>query len=330
MTTHRAFVGMLTGGLLAGPLGGEAQQVAKVPRIGYVSTNLAASPQLPEAFRQGLRDLGYVEGKTIEVEFRSADGKLERFPALVSELIGLKVNIIVAANTQAALAAKQATKTIPIVFAGPFDPVTSGLVTNLAQPGGNVTGLSASVGAELIGKNLELLKQAVPGVARVAALWHRDYPARTQNAILGEADAAARPLGLRLQFVEAGDPESFDRAFLDMARKRAEALTVLTSVLIVSSRRRLVDLAARHRLPAVYPMRLFVDEGGLMSYGPLWADIYRRAATHVDKILKGAKPGDLPVEQPTKFELIINLKTAKALGLSIPQSLLLRADEVIE
>jgi putative ABC transport system substrate-binding protein len=189
-----------------------------------------------------LRDLGYVEGKTIVVEFRSAEGKLERFPALVSELIALNVDVIVAANTQAALAAKQATQTIPIVFAGPFDPVTSGLVTNLAQPGGNVTGLSSSVGPELIGKNLELLKQAVPGVTRVAALWHRDYPERTQKAILGEAEAAARPLGVRLQFVEAGDPETFDRAFLEMARKRAEALTVLTSVLIVSSRRRLVDM----------------------------------------------------------------------------------------
>jgi putative tryptophan/tyrosine transport system substrate-binding protein len=330
VTTRRAFLGTLAGGLLAGPHGGAAQQLAKVPRIGYVSTNLAASPQLPEAFRQGLRDLGYVEGKTIVVEFRSAEGKLERFPALVSELIALNVDVIVAANTQAALAAKQATQTIPIVFAGPFDPVTSGLVTNLAQPGGNVTGLSASVGPELIGKNLELLKQAVPGVTRVAAFWHHDYPERTQKAILGEAEAAARPLGVRLQFVEAGDPETFDRAFLEMARKRVEALTVLTSVLIVSSRRRLVDLAARHRLPAVYPMRLFVDEGGLMSYGPLWADIYRRAATHVDKILKGAKPGELPVEQPTKFELVVNLKTAKALGLTIPQSLVQRADQIIE
>ena len=304
--------------------------MGKVPRIGYVSTNLAANPQLPEAFRQGLRDLGYVEGKTIVVEFRSAEGKLERFPALVTELIALKVDVIVAANTQAALAAKQATKTIPIVFAGPFDPVTSGLVADLAQPGGNVTGLSASAGPELIGKNLELVKQAVPGVTRVAALWHRDYPERTQKAILAEANAAARPLALRLQFVEAGDSKSFDKAFLEMARQRAEALTVLTSVLIVSSRSRVVDLAARHRLPAVYPIRLFVEEGGLMSYGPLWADIYRRAATHVDKILKGAKPGDLPVEQPTKFELVINLRTAKALGLTIPPSIIARADEVIE
>jgi ABC-type uncharacterized transport system substrate-binding protein len=330
VTDRRTFLGMLAGGLLSGPLDGKAQPVAKLPRIGYVSTNLAANPQLPEAFRQGLRELGYVEGKTIVVEFRSAEGKLERFPALVSELIAMKVDVIVAANTQAALAAKQATKTIPIVFAGPFDPITSGLVTNLAQPGGNVTGLSASVGPELIGKNLELLKQAMPGVIRIAALWHRDYPDRTQTAILGEAEAAARPLGVRLQLVEAGDPETFDRAFLDMVRMRAEALIVLTSVLIVSSRRRLVDLAARYRLPAGYPIRLFVDEGGLMSYGPLWADIYRRAATHVDKILKGTRPGDLPVEQPTKFELVINVKTAKTLGLTVPPSLLLQANEVIE
>jgi putative ABC transport system substrate-binding protein len=327
---RRAFISIVGGGIITGPFACGAQQAAKVPRIGYVSTDLATSPQLPAAFRQGLRDLGYVEGKTIVVEFRSAEGKLERFPVLVAELIALKVDVIVAANTQAALAAKQATNTIPIVFAGPFDPVTSGLVANLAQPGGNVTGLSAAVGPELIGKNLELLKLAVPGVTRVAALWHRDYPDRTQKVILREADAAARALGVRLQLVEARDPESFDRAFLEMARERAEALTVLTSVLIVSSRRHIVDLAAKHRFPAVYPMRLFVDEGGLMSYGPLWADIYRRAATHVDKILKGAKPGDLPVEQPTTFELVINLKTAKALGLTVPQSVLVRANELIQ
>ena len=282
------------------------------------------------AFRQSLRDLEYVEGRNVVIEFRSAEGKLDRFPALAAELVTLRVDVIVAANTGAALAAKQATKTIPIVFAGPADPITSGLVNSLARPGGNVTGLSSS-GPELVGKGLELLKQAVPGVNRVAALWHRDYPERTQRDILEQADVAARALGVHLQFVEArGGPENFDRAFSELTRARADALTVLTSVLFISERRRLVDLAARNRLPVVYPVRDFVDDGGLMSYGPHWADIYRRAATYVDKILKGAQPADLPVEQPTRFELVINLKTAKALGLTIPPSVLARADQVVE
>jgi putative tryptophan/tyrosine transport system substrate-binding protein len=325
-----AFTISLLLGALFSPIAAEAQQAAKIPRIGYVSTNLAVSPHLPDAFRQGLRDLGYVEGRNVVIEFRSAEGKLDRFPALAAELVTLRVDVIVAANTGAALAAKQATKTIPIVFAGPADPITSGLVNSLARPGGNVTGLSSS-GPELVGKGLELLKQAVPGVNRVAALWHRDYPERTQRDILEQADVAARALGVHLQFVEArGGPENFDRAFSELTRARADALTVLTSVLFISERRRLVDLAARNRLPVVYPVRDFVDDGGLMSYGPHWADIYRRAATYVDKILKGAQPADLPVEQPTRFELVINLKTAKALGLTIPPSVLARADQVVE
>ncbi len=317
--------------ILAAPVAAEAQQTAKVPRIGYVGTDLAASPQLVEAFRQGLRDLGYVEGKTIVIEYRSAEGRLERFPALAAELVALKVDVILAANTQAALAAKQATRTIPIIFAGPADPVSSGLVTSLARPGGNLTGLLSLPTPELLGKNLELLKQAVPEANRVAALWHRDYPEPTQKNIRGAADTGARALGLRLQFVEArGGPENFDAAFSEMAKSHAEAVIVLTSVMFTGLRQPVVDLAAKYRLPAVYPIRSFVDDGGLMSYGPLWADIYRRAATYVDKILKGARPADLPVEQPTKFELVINLKTAKALGLTIPPSVLARADQVIE
>jgi putative ABC transport system substrate-binding protein len=319
-----AFTISLLLGALFSPIAAEAQQAAKIPRIGYVSTNLAVSPHLPDAFRQGLRDLGYVEGRNVVIEFRSAEGKLDRFPALAAELVTLRVDVIVAANTGAALAAKQATKTIPIVFAGPADPITSGLVNSLARPGGNVTGLSSS-GPELVGKGLELLKQAVPGVNRVAALWHRDYPERTQRDILEQADVAARALGVHLQFVEArGGPENFDRAFSELTRARADALTVLTSVLFISERRRLVDLARRNRL------RDFVDDGGLMSYGPHWADIYRRAATYVDKILKGAQPADLPVEQPTKFELVINMKAARTLGLTIPPSVLSRADQIIE
>jgi len=236
----------------------------------------------------------------------------------------------VAASTAATLAARQATRTLPIVFAVAADPVTDGLVTSLARPGGNLTGLSLLF-PELVGKCLELLKQAVPGVTRVAVLWQPGgLGERTEKNMPQEADVAARALGVRLQFVEARGPENFDRAYSDMTRARAGALTVLTSAMFVNERRRLVDLAAKNRMPAVYPWREGVDAGGLMSYGPNLADNYRRAAGYVDKILKGAKPADLPVEQPTKFELVINLKTAKALGFTIPPSLLGRADEVIQ
>jgi ABC-type uncharacterized transport system substrate-binding protein len=315
---------------LFNPFAGEAQQAAKVAQIGYLTLNLAASPHMPEAFRQGLRDLGYIEGRNVVIEIRSAEGKLERLPALAAELVALRVDVILAAGTPHALAAKQATRTIPIVFAAGTDPVMDGLVTSLARPGGNVTGLS-SLGSELVAKRLELLKQAVPGVSRVAVLWHPGaLGERTEKDMLKEAEVAARALGVRLQFVEARGPADFDRAFSDMTRARVDALTLLTSTMFLSERRRLVALAAKHRLPAVYPWRDVVDAGGLMSYGPDLADLFRRAATYVDKILKGAKPGDLPVEQPTKFELVINLKTAKALGLTIPQSLLQRADEVIQ
>jgi ABC-type uncharacterized transport system substrate-binding protein len=328
---RRAFLTGL-GGVLAAPLADQAQQAGKVARIGLVSTDVIGNRHLIEAFRQGLRDLGYVEGRNLMIEYRSAEGKLDRFPALAIGLVALKVDVIVATNTQAALAARQATATIPIVFAGPADPVSSGLVTSLSRPGGNLTGLSSIPAPQLVGKPLELLTQAVPGRTRFAALWHRDYPEHTQQDILGAVEAAARALGVhRLQFVEAhGGPENFPRAFAEMIAARAEALTVLTSVLFISERRRLVDLAAKHRLPAVYVVRDFVDDGGLMSYGPLWIDLFRRAAIYVDKILKGMSPSELPVEQPTKFEFVINLKTAKALGLTLPPSLLARADQVIE
>ena len=333
MISRQALLATLGLGLFPAPLAAEAQTAAKVSRIGWVSTSLVASPHLPEAFRQGLRDLGYVEGKNVMIEWRSAEGKLDRFPALAADLVALNVDVIVAANTLAALAAKQATRTIPIVFAGPPDPVSSGLVTSLARPGGNLTGLSSLPTPELIGKCLELLKQAVPEANRIAALWHRDYPERARKEILGGADSAARALGVRLQFVEArGGPEHFDRAFSERTRARAEALTVLTSVRFMSERRRLVDLAARNRLPAVYPVRDFVDDGGLMSYGPLWADLYRRAATDLRRQDLERRPARRPARRAadTRFELIINLKTAKALRLTIPPSLLLRADEVIQ
>jgi putative ABC transport system substrate-binding protein len=327
---RRAFLTLVGGSILAAPLAVEAQQTGKAPRIGYLAGNLASGPQFPEAFRQGLRDLGYVEGRNVVIEYRDAEGKPERFPALAAELVALKVDVIVAGASPNALFAKQATKTIPIVFVASADPVTDGLVTSLARPGGNVTGLSTTAALEIVGKRLELLKQAIPGVTRVAVLWQPGGQGeRTNKDLLKGAEVAARALGVRLHVVEARGPEDFDRAFSDMTRARADALTVLGSGMFFSERRRLVDLAAKNRLPAVYGLREFVDAGGLVAYGPNVADLYRRAATYVDKILKGAKPTDLPVEQPTKFELVVNMKTAKALRLKIPQSVLTRADEVI-
>jgi len=269
-------------------------------------------------------------GRNVVVERRDAEGRIERLPALAAELVALKVDVILIGSTPLALAAKQATKTIPIVFITAGDPVASELVTSLARPGGNVTGL-ADLSRELVGKGLEQLKRAVPGVSRVAALWQPGvFGERTEQDVLKRTDVAARALGVRLQFAEARGPEDFDRAFSDMTSAHADALTVLGSTMFFNERRRLVDLAAKHRVPAVYPWREFVDAGGLMSYGPNGADLYRRAATYVDKILNGAKPGDLPVEQPTKFELVINLKTAKALGLEVPPLLIAQADELIE
>ncbi|HEV2053652.1 MAG TPA: ABC transporter substrate-binding protein [Methylomirabilota bacterium] len=327
---RRTFMAMLTGGIVVAPFAAEAQQAAKVPRIGWLAVNLAPNPHLREAFRQGLRDLGYVEGRNLVIEYRDAEGKLERLPALAAELVALKVDVIVAPNTVAALAATQATRTLPIVFASAGDPVTSGFVTSLARPGGNVTGL-AFLAPELVGKCLEHLKQAVPGVSRVAVLWQPGaFGERTEKDMLKEAEVAGRALEVQLQFVEARGPADVDRAFSDMTRARAGAMTVLPSAMLFGERRRLVDLAAKNRLPAVYPSRDSVDAGGLMAYGPDLADLYRRAATYVDRILKGTKPADLPVEQPTKFELVINLKAAKALGLTIPPSVLGRADEVIQ
>jgi putative ABC transport system substrate-binding protein len=327
---RREFLRTVSVSLLAAPPVAEAQQAAKVPRIGWLAVNLAAAPINLEPFRQGLRDLGYVEGRNLVIETRDAKGRLERLPALAAELVALKVDVIVVPGTPQALAAKKATRTIPIVFVGATDPVTDGLVASLARPGGNATG-SSNFAPELVGKRLELLTQAVPGISRVAVLWQPGaVPERAEKDMLKEAEVAARALGVRPQFVEARGPADVDRTFSDMTGARAGALTLLPSAMFVSERRRLVDLAAKNRLPAVYGSREFVDAGGLMSYGPNVADLNRRAATYVDKILKGAKPADLPVERPTKFEVVINLKTAKALGLKIPQSVLSRADHVIE
>jgi len=327
---HRRDFLVAAGTLLAAPLVAEAQQAANVTRIGYLSHNLAASSHLRDAFLQGLRELGYVEGRNVVIEYRYAEGKPERLPALAAELVALKVDVIVTVSNTTALAAKQATRTVPIVFTAVANPVAAGIVTSLARPGGNLTGL-ASLGSELVGKRLELLKQAVPVVDRVAVLWLPGaLGERTEKEMRTGADVASQALGVRLQFVEARGPADFDRAFSDMTSARADALTLLPSNMFLREHRRLVDLAAKNRLPAVYGSREFVDAGGLMSYGANQVDLYRSAATYVDKILKGAKPDDLPVEQSSKFELFINLKSANALGITIPKSMLARADEVMQ
>jgi putative ABC transport system substrate-binding protein len=329
---RRTFLGTVAGGLLAAPLAEGTQEANRIVRIGYLAFDLAAAnPLTREGFFDGLRDVGYVEGRNLLVEYRDAEGKTERFPALAAELVARKPDVIVTGGgTLAALAAKQATTTLPIVFTAVGDPVAEGLVASLARPGGNITGLSV-VSPELISKSLELLKQSLPGVSRVGLLFKPDaVPDRVAKDRLKAAHVTARTLGVRLQVVEARGPEDFDRAFSEMTRARAGAVTVQATPVFDSARQRLVDLAAKNRLPAVYSYRPYVDAGGLMSYGPDLVDLFRRAATYVDKILKGAKPADLPVEQPTKFELVINLKTAKALGLTIPPSLLARAHQVIE
>ena len=311
---------------LVAPLSVGAQQADKVARIGWFGVDPRVG-HLRAAFLEGLRDLGYIEGRNLVFESRWTGGSLEGLPALAAELAALKLDVIVAATTPNALAAKRATTSIPIVVTAASDPVASGLVSSLARPGGNVTGLSF-LSPELVGKHLELLKEALPGVSRVAVLWQPGE--RPKKDMLKGGEVAARALGLQLQLVEVPRPDHFDRAFSDLTRARAGALAVVTSAMFFIEHRRLVDLTATHRLPTLWPWREAVDAGGFMSYAPHMPDLYRRAATHVDKILKGAKPGDLPIEQPTKFELVINLKAAKALGLTMPPSLLLRADQVIE
>ena len=303
----------------------EAQQPAKIPRIGFVAANRPDTPSIVE-FRRGLRDLGYIEGKNILIEYRSVEGVAE-FPNLVAELVRLKVDVIVVPNTPGAQAAKNATTTIPVIFINAGDPVGTGIVASLARPGGNVTGLS-NLSPELSGKQLELLKEAFPKISHVAVL---SETANTGNAAsLGELKVAAEALRVTLQRLEVRGRDDLDLAFSAIKRDRTSALIVLRSPLFRTHLAQIVSLAIKSRLPALYPDSFSTDAGGLMSYGPKPFEQSRRVAIYVDKILKGAKPADLPVEQPTKFELVINLKTATALGLTIPSHVLLRADRVIK
>jgi putative tryptophan/tyrosine transport system substrate-binding protein len=327
---RRRFLLTSLAGALAVPLGAEAQQRAgKVYRIGYLSAGGAPPNPTLDAFKDALRELGYVEGKNLVIDYRFAEGRYERLPDLAAKLVRLKVDIIATNPTPATAAAKNATETIPIIMiSGSVDPVGLGLVASLARPGGNVTGLSFGASPEIFSKGLELLKETVPKVRRVAVLSNPGSP--IQPLIIRELNVAGRSLGVQLQLLEVRGPDEFDGAFAAMAKERVGALLVVSDSLFNFHRTRLADLAARSRLPAAYGTRDLVEVGGLMSYGPSFRDLHRRGAVYVDKILKGAKPADLPVEQPTKFELVINLKTAKALGLTIPPSVLARADQVIE
>jgi len=335
---RRAFITGMTGGLLAAPLAAEAQQAERMPRIGIIVPVEPASPTEPNvaAFRQGMRSLGYVEGQNIAIDYRYAHGKEELYPELASELVHLKVDVMVVGSWQPVLAAKKVTQTIPIIGVGMgTDPVQSGLVASLGRPGGNVTGSSWVTGGQFAGKWVELLKEAAPRIVRVGYLLDsrvRPGPGSPDSRApsLEAARAAADAAGLIFQVFEVREPVDVDKHLAKLNNDRRSALIVIGSLYFMARASDIVDLAAKHRLPAIYSLRVFMDAGGLMSYGPSLADLWGRAAIYVDKVLKGAKPADLPVEQPTKFELVINLKTAKALGLTIPPSLLQRADQVIE
>jgi putative ABC transport system substrate-binding protein len=329
-TARRAVAAALALGVLAAAPALLAQPAAKVYRVGYLaqgSGSGAANPRPLEAFRQGLRELGWVEGQNILIEYRYAEGRADRLPGLAEELVRLKVDVIAASPTPAAMAARNATRTIPIVGMSLTEPVRLGLIASLARPGGNVTGVAYGVDTEIFGKQLELLKEAVPKVRRVAVLSNSTGPAHPYQ--IGSVKAAARSLGVQLQLLEAREPGELDGAFAAMAKERAGALLIVGDPLFFIHRARLADLAVKHRLPSMSTQQQWVEAGGLISYGPRLPDLYRRAATYVDKILKGASPADLPIEEPTQFELVVNVKTAKALGLTIPQSLLLRADQVL-
>jgi putative tryptophan/tyrosine transport system substrate-binding protein len=321
---RREFIAILGSTAVGWPVAAHAQQPRKMWRIGFIAHEYRG---VYDALFEGLHELGYVEGQNIIIERRYAEGIAERFPEFAAEMVRLKVDIIIVFTTPAALAAKRATTTIPIVFPNAIDPIGTGLVASLAHPGGNVTG-GAILTGEMAAKRLELLKEVVAGLSRTAVVWNSANPA---NALAwGETQGAARVLGVTLQAHEVRGPNDFAEAFARIARERPDAILVLEDALTLQHRKEIGDFATRERLPGVFTLKELAEAGGLMSYGPRFPDMYRRAATYVDKILKGANPADLPVEQATKFELVINLKTAKALGLTIPASLLARADEVIE
>jgi putative ABC transport system substrate-binding protein len=326
---RREFITLFGGAALLVPRVARAQRSANMSRIGYLgSSSPALEPHYVEAFRQKLRDLGHVDGENVVIEYRWAEGQDERLPRLAAELVALKPDIIVTTGTPGALAAMQATKTIPIVMASSADPVAAGLVASLARPGGNVTGFTIR-GPELEGKRLELLKEVVPQLARVAVIWNPNNPAIA--AYFETTRNAGRALRISLDPVaEVRRADELDRAFSAIANARPHALAVLADRSLLAHRERIVEFAAINRLPAMYPYREYVDAGGLISFAPSNIELFRGAASYADKILKGAKPGDLPVQEPTKFELIVNLKTAKVLGLDVPPTVLARVDEVIE
>jgi len=327
MSSRRTFLATMIGGSLAPSLTALAQQAGKVYRIGFVWDTPAVWPHALEAFRQGLRDLGWIEGQNIVIEYRWAEGRFDRLTGLMEELVRLKVDLIVAPTSIYTGAAKRATSTIPIVFVSHADPIGSGHVASLARPGANATGLTIIM-SETMAKSLELLKATIPGLTRVAVIWDPATPSHTPG--VKAIEAVGGTLGLRLQTLAVRSATEFDSAFSAIVRERAGAVLVLSTPLFMGEAKQLAELALTNKVPTMFGPREHVEAGGLLSYGPDRADLYRRAATYVDKILKGANPADLAVQQATKFELVINLKTAKALGLTIPQAVLLRADEVIQ
>ena len=325
---RRDFVALLGGSVAAWPLAARAQQPTKIPRVGLLST-FSPSETRPwhQALRQGLRDLGWVEGENISIEYRYAEGRLDRLPGLASDLVRFQVDLIFTDTTSPALAVKYATRTIPVVVASASDFVESGLAQSVARPGGNITGLD-QIAPELGGKRLELLKEIVPKLSSVVALWNPQNKTSTRN--WNELQDPARQLGLLLHSLEVRNADELDKAFEVASGARADALAILPEPVFVANLKRIADFAAKNHLPSTFHLREFADAGGLLAYGPDRSDLFRRAAAYVDKILKGAKPADLPIQLPTKFELVINLKTAKALGLTVPDKLLAAADEVIE
>jgi putative tryptophan/tyrosine transport system substrate-binding protein len=326
----RAFiiVAALTISVLIAPSASQAQQREHVPRVGYLGTSSASlEAELVKAFREGLRDRGYVEGQNVVIEYRWADGNYERFPDLVADLVKSKVDVILTAGTPGAFAAKRASQTIPVVMAVTGDAVATGLVASLARPGGNLTGLTTMV-PDLEGKRLEILREVLPKLVTVAVLLNTSNPLTAIQ--WKQSKASAKALGIQLQPIELQRPEDFNDAFGRLARQRPDAITMVADRFQLAHRMEILDFVAKSRVPAMYPYRDFVVAGGLMSYGPSYEDLFRRSATYVDKILRGARPSDLPIEQPTKFEFFVNLKTARTLGVAIPPSLLLRADHVFE